>query len=250
MTSNHRRFYEDFHTHAPEMNRNEILKEQTRMNVLKELMRSQDKGRIAVAGCGAGRDVTVVERKLIAFDLSYAAVKRSQEAHGDNSYFVASISCIPLKDGVINCVVCSEVIEHTAEPERAMREFQRVLRRGGTLVLTTPNWISWYGLARKIVEWVTRTSITAAHQPIDHWYTPRSLRRLVEPYFKVKKWRGIWYYPPIGRRDALLPIAITYFFMSILHPVNLLLSRLLPGLGHCLGIVCQKNISSGRIETK
>ncbi len=131
-------------------------------------------------------------------------------------------------------MVCSEVIEHTAEPERAMREFQRVLRRGGALVLTTPNWISWYGVARKILEWVTRTSITAAHQPIDHWYTPRLLRRLVGTYFKVKKWRGIWYYPPIGRRDALLPIAITYYFMRILQPVNLLLSRLLPGLGHCL----------------
>jgi 2-polyprenyl-3-methyl-5-hydroxy-6-metoxy-1,4-benzoquinol methylase len=38
----------------------------------------------------------------------------------------------------LGTVLCSEVIEHVYHPERAIAEAFRVLRPGGTLVLTTP----------------------------------------------------------------------------------------------------------------
>ncbi|HWQ14474.1 MAG TPA: glycosyltransferase [Roseiflexaceae bacterium] len=40
--------------------------------------------------------------------------------------------------GSIGTVLCSEVIEHVRHPERAVAEAFRVLRPGGTLILTTP----------------------------------------------------------------------------------------------------------------
>jgi ubiquinone/menaquinone biosynthesis C-methylase UbiE len=222
------------------MNKNELLKERTRLGVLKELLASWNKGKILIAGCGSGRDVTISAQRLVAFDLSYAAVKGSRERYRDNSYFIADLSSIPLKNAVVNCVVCSEVIEHVVTPAKAIREFQRVLAANGTLILTVPNWISWYGFVRVLVEFITRKPVTAAYQPVDNWYTHTSLCRLLAPCFKVSVWRGIWYYPPIGRRDALLPIVITNFFMQILQPVNVLLGKLLPIYGHCLSVVCHK----------
>ena len=243
MIDSHRGFYEDFHSHAPVMNKNELLKERTRVGVLKELLTSWNKGKILIAGCGSGRDVTISAQRLVAFDLSYAAVKGSREMYRDNSYFVADLSSIPLKNAVVNCIVCSEVIEHVVTPEKAIREFQRVLAANGALILTVPNWMSWYGFVRVLVELITRKPVTAAHQPVDNWYTHTSLCRLLAPCFKVSEWRGIWYYPPIGRRDALLPIVITNFFMQILQPVNVLLGKLLPTYGHCLSVVCHKSNS-------
>jgi SAM-dependent methyltransferase len=41
-------------------------------------------------------------------------------------------------DNSLGCVLCSEVIEHVRHPERAVAEALRVLRPGGTLIITTP----------------------------------------------------------------------------------------------------------------
>lgn len=46
----------------------------------------------------------------------------------------------PFRDGEFDVVIFCEVLEHlTNDPMHAMREIWRVLRPGGTLVLTTPN---------------------------------------------------------------------------------------------------------------
>lgn len=46
---------------------------------------------------------------------------------------------LPLRDATVDMVVFSEVIEHLVRPELAVWEIARVLRPGGTLVLTTNN---------------------------------------------------------------------------------------------------------------
>lgn len=44
----------------------------------------------------------------------------------------------PFPDEHFDAVVCSDVIEHVAEPAALLREIRRLLKPGGTLVLTTP----------------------------------------------------------------------------------------------------------------
>jgi SAM-dependent methyltransferase len=46
---------------------------------------------------------------------------------------------LPFTDAAFDAVACVEGIEHLERPVDALREFHRVLRPGGTLVLTTPN---------------------------------------------------------------------------------------------------------------
>lgn len=45
---------------------------------------------------------------------------------------------LPFADASFDTVLCTEVLEHVAEPKRALCEMSRVLRDGGTLILTTP----------------------------------------------------------------------------------------------------------------
>lgn len=45
---------------------------------------------------------------------------------------------LPIKDACFEAVVCSEVLEHVNDKEETLRELYRVLKEGGTLVLTTP----------------------------------------------------------------------------------------------------------------
>ena len=47
---------------------------------------------------------------------------------------------LPYPDGTFDAVTATEVLEHMEDPFKAVREFNRVLRDGGVLVLTTPNY--------------------------------------------------------------------------------------------------------------
>jgi 2-polyprenyl-3-methyl-5-hydroxy-6-metoxy-1,4-benzoquinol methylase len=54
---------------------------------------------------------------------------------------------LPLPDKSFDCIVSTEVIEHLENPRGMVRELFRLLRPGGTLVLTTPNQESLRSLA-------------------------------------------------------------------------------------------------------
>jgi SAM-dependent methyltransferase len=53
---------------------------------------------------------------------------------------VAQSEALPFRDGAFDLVSFMEVIEHTQAPGRSLDEVRRVLRPGGRLALTTPNY--------------------------------------------------------------------------------------------------------------
>lgn len=51
---------------------------------------------------------------------------------------VCDITAIPQPDESFDAVLCVEVLEHLPDPQAALREFSRLLRPGGALILTAP----------------------------------------------------------------------------------------------------------------
>lgn len=51
---------------------------------------------------------------------------------------VSDIIKIPVKDEEFDAILCSEVLEHVAHPELAIKELSRITKRGGVLLLTAP----------------------------------------------------------------------------------------------------------------
>jgi len=51
---------------------------------------------------------------------------------------VSDISHIPEADASFDVILCSEVFEHLPNPVLALNEFQRLLKKDGILILTTP----------------------------------------------------------------------------------------------------------------
>lgn len=52
--------------------------------------------------------------------------------------YVSDILALPIEDMSVDVVLCTEVLEHVPEPVKALRELIRVVKPGGTLILTAP----------------------------------------------------------------------------------------------------------------
>jgi len=63
-----------------------------------------------------------------------------QTGRWDNSKLdiVSDITAIPLPDHAVDAVMCTEVFEHIPNPISAIREFKRLVKPGGYLLITAP----------------------------------------------------------------------------------------------------------------
>ena len=52
--------------------------------------------------------------------------------------YVCDITSIPVPDESFDVIICSEVLEHVPEPIKVIKEFSRILKQGGRLLLTAP----------------------------------------------------------------------------------------------------------------
>jgi SAM-dependent methyltransferase len=104
--------------------------------------------RMLDVGCGlGGKTVAYAEAgaRVAGTDLSleyaeqseaYAAAHRSGAA-----FFVSDAAVLPIPDGAFDTVVANDAMEHFAQPESALREMARVVRRGGAIwIFFTPHY--------------------------------------------------------------------------------------------------------------
>ena len=93
------------------------------------------------AGCGAGRFMDVASQagaEVVGLDISNAVDAAKVNLAGrKNVHFVqASIFELPFRTGAFDAGYCIGVIQHTPDPQRALRALPRVLKEGAQLAVT------------------------------------------------------------------------------------------------------------------
>jgi len=95
------------------------------------------------AGCGEGFVVDFLSNehpdlKISGVDISDEAVEFAKEHFGQKAVFrTGSVYKLPFSDRSFDAVLCSEVLEHLDDPNRAMMELKRVAR--DYVIITVPH---------------------------------------------------------------------------------------------------------------
>ena len=103
-------------------------------------------GTLLDAGAGGGYYAATVYaplcRSLIVvepFESNFAVARQTLAALAQKTTFIhSSIAGMPVADASVDCVTCTQVLEHIVDDNAAVAEFARVLKPGGHALITVP----------------------------------------------------------------------------------------------------------------
>jgi SAM-dependent methyltransferase len=106
-----------------------------------EMMGIEPRGKVLDVPTGTG--ILAGRLKQMGFEVSCCDINSSYFSVPDLKIELGDLNqSLPYRDETFDYVVCLEGIEHTENPTNAIREFQRILKRGGKLFLSTPNFLN------------------------------------------------------------------------------------------------------------
>ena len=136
------------------------------------------------AGCGTGVNIVLLHdrvRHIVAIDFSEQAVARCLrrvESQGIRNAEIhsASVTQLPLADRSVDRIICMSVFHYLADDQvrAALREFARVLRPSGALILHVKNSASIYLSTLRLAKRVKRllgAEVTFEHIRPFAWYS-------------------------------------------------------------------------------
>lgn len=129
---------------------------------LQEKQEQGDALRILEIGCGAGLLCFELARSakiVVGLDISHFVLDFANRVKDyldcDNVFFQqGDAEHLAFDHDTFDVVICSEVLEHLIEPQQALTEMRRVLKKDGTLILTTPCAVSFSDMCMNLVRLV------------------------------------------------------------------------------------------------
>lgn len=165
-----------------------------RQSKIEKLLDIQPNQKVLDVGCGSGVILEkVVQKGGFAVGLDYSQktldlAKKRLDPYPKNSYqlILADTHHLPFNEGAFDCLIASGLLDYIEETEKVLSEFQRVLEKGGTLIITVPKKASPF--------WFLRTSWGNFLRkkfldlpPIIRWFSWGEIQQLLEKNsFKIE----------------------------------------------------------------
>lgn len=178
-------------------------------------------------GCGRGgyalRLWQTGPRRLVSADFSPVAVQMASDflasrGAGTVETRTEDVTQMSFADCSFDVVISCETIEHVTDPLRAVRELARVLRPSGSLLLSTPNYLSLHGAYRGYLSARGRR-YTELGQPINNLVmAPRTSHWLNRAGLKVEHRLADGLYLPLPRPEGPLRVPLRPRVRRMLRP--------------------------------
>lgn len=162
------------------------------------------KGKILDAGCGEGDFSLHIAkmanvRQVDGIDLSQTAIKKCVKRAKENNlsnkvkFKTGSIINLPFKNKGFDSIFAFEIVEHIVDTEKMFKEFNRVLKIGGYLGITTVD----FNLLKRIV--ISLFYFETYFDPVTphiRFFTKNTLKKMLEKNgFKIiqYQWDGSYF---------------------------------------------------------
>ena len=151
------------------------------MKAILDFLKPGEQDNVLEVGCGAGNVLEQVPAgQLHGIDLSTFLLKKSQSrlVQRQAGLVLANAERLPFADGRFERLVCTEVLEHVADPRQAVSEMARVATADAVLVISVPN-ETWISRAKEMIHalglsrWLLYGSKDAYNSPdkmTDEWH--------------------------------------------------------------------------------
>ncbi|WP_432738326.1 DVU_1556 family methyltransferase [Maridesulfovibrio sp. FT414] len=126
--------------------------------------------RVLDVGCGLGATVEYLhtQHALAACGIDNS-VRQLSEAPSDLPLILADASCIPCEDAYFDAIFCECVLSLMTDQDRTIKEFRRVLRPGGKLIISD--------LYKRTREFIPDGGCSCSSSPLDLDRTEKILDR-------------------------------------------------------------------------
>lgn len=114
-------------------------------------------GRVLDLGCAFGFATRMLERRgydAVGVDSSLDYIARARRANPQGNYLLADAAHVPLPSANFDAIIFLDVLEHVPDEASTLREIARLLKPGGTLVLSVPH--------RGLLSWLDSLNLYAA----------------------------------------------------------------------------------------
>jgi ubiquinone/menaquinone biosynthesis C-methylase UbiE len=172
--------------------------ERQRLRIIREMVAEDPNHRILEIGSGGGHVLRLFKRaKLTAVDVSEVFLDAAKKnlAGYDVEFIKGEIDKLSLPAESFDRIICTEVLEHTHNPEAILAEIARLLRSSGRAVITVPNDPLINGLKTAVrrtpIGWALRGKIEWGGDAFHiHVWKPAEFRKILERYFDVEEQRA------------------------------------------------------------
>jgi SAM-dependent methyltransferase len=117
-----------------------LSRDETHDKVL-AMMGQEPRGKVLDVPCGTG--ILSDRLRKMGFEVSCCDINPSYFSVADLKLDVGDLNrSLPYGDHSFDYLICLDGIEHTENPFNAVREFQRMLKKGGKLFISLPNYLT------------------------------------------------------------------------------------------------------------
>jgi ubiquinone/menaquinone biosynthesis C-methylase UbiE len=141
---------------------------------------------------------------VVPCDISFTALALARQHYQVESGAACNVEMLPFKSASFDAIWFGETLALLENVHAALAEFNRVLKPGGWIAITTP----YYGLAKNL--YIALFCFDRHYYPEDyrirHFSKPSLVRLLEHNGFAVRQWAGIGRFKGFWKSQYLLAV--------------------------------------------